>query len=40
MKVKNVSPVLFAIYLNDFNESMKGIFHGLKKLDDDTRKEL
>ena len=37
---ENLSPVLFAIYLNDFNESMKGIFQGLKKLDDDTQKEL
>ena len=23
---ENLSPVLFSIYLNDFNESMKGIF--------------
>ena len=37
---ENLSPVLFAIYFNDFNESMKRIFQGSKKLDDDTQKEL
>ena len=37
---ENLSPVLFAIYLNDFKESMSAIFQGLKLLDDDIQSEL
>ena len=37
---ENLSPVLFAIYLNDFDESMRCTFQGLKTLDNDTQKEL
>ena len=37
---ENLSAVLFAIYLNYFNESMKCTFQGLKTLESDTQKEL
>ena len=37
---ENLSPVLFAIYLNDFNVHMKSSLQGLKTLDNDAQKEL